>query len=131
MNKTVYKVESFHQGVLEKVRNKFKASFFNKKELRVNDILIYLRWQVSNSLKTQQNAEYLNKNFTVLRSPFVNKKSREQFSIAYYSTKLVWGSIFNSKYLLSNYNVCFFTPSFVGKQYYIRESKSNCYLFKK
>lgn len=131
MNKIIYKISTFHQGVLNKVKGKFKESLLANNLLRLYNLSIYFKWQANNHLNMQQNFKYVDKKFTVLRSPFVNKKSREQFSILYYGTFVKLFSILNFKYSFSKYNLYFLPINFKEKQYYIQEKRENCYLFKK
>jgi ribosomal protein S10 len=129
MNKIIYKISSYNNTYLNKIKNILLGSIVHDIDYKVQNIIMYLKWQLNNSLNTQQSREYKIKSFTLLRSPFVYKTSREQLSINYFTTNIDLFSIFNNKYSFSNYFRSK-KPYLKYKQFYFIEKKKNCYFFK-
>lgn len=129
MNKIQYNIFSYNNYYLNGIKKRLYNKIIKLTSLKILNTILYLKWQFINRLNTQQLRQYKKKMYTFLRSPFVNKESREQFSIKFFVTALDLVSIFNTKYKLSIYNLhdLFF---FINKQFYLRIKKKNCYFFK-
>lgn len=130
MNRFIYKLSSYNLLYLYYIKVIFINFLKNKSTFNLLHILLYTKWQILNSYNTEPVNNYRIFLYTLLRSPFVDKTSREQLALHFFSTRFLYFTIFNNKYTVSAFSGFDFW-FFVAKQYYIKQKKQNCYLFKK